>query len=151
MLAEKEKDAVYECFAYYQLLAEILAEKAVLGHEIRAAWDRKDKDEMLCLCTRLLKCAEKTDCLREQRRKIWFSECRPFGYEVLDIRFGGVAIRLRSAVDRLKVWISGETDYLAELEEPRIRYFADEEDLSHRMCMANCWQDLVSAGNIAGI
>ena len=138
-------------FSYYQILAEILEEKAVLGLAVYAAYGRKDHREMERLCERIEYCADKVGELRRKREKIWFEECRPFGYEVLDIRFGGVETRLRSALRRLRAWTAGEISRVEELEETRLPYAVDERDKEHRMCAGGFWQNMVSAGNIAGI
>lgn len=158
-LGEKLKKAVEEAedtvmkdvFSYYQTLADILAEKAGLGLEVKAAYDREDRIEMEKLCRRIEGCADMAAVLRRKREKIWFSECRPFGYEVLDIRFGGVEVRLRSAARRLRLWTGGGIGRVEELEERRLPYVLDEKDENHRMCAGGFWQNLVSAGNIAGI
>lgn len=94
---------------------------------------------------------EKVREMKELRGKIWFEECRPFGYEVLDIRFGGVAVRLESARRRLEAWISGEVERLEELEEDRLPYAVDRQNKDHRLCAAPLWEYIVSAGNMAGI
>ena len=52
--------------------------------------------------------------------KQWFKENRPFGWEVLDIRLGGVKARLESAAQRVTDYLQGRTARIEELEEPRL-------------------------------
>ena len=72
-------------FSYYHTLAEVLSVKAELGIEIYRTYTNNDKEEMLHLCKKVSECAEKAEMLRKMREEIWFYECRPFGFEVLDI------------------------------------------------------------------
>ena len=74
-----------------------------------------------------------------------------FVIEVLDIRIGGVWVRLNSAVQRIEFYLNGEVERLEELEEPMLIYNEDKIDKNHKLCMENFWQNIVSAGNIAGI
>ena len=140
-----------ELFVYYRTLAQFLAEKAVLGSEIRRAYLGNDRETMKKSCEKIGFCVEKVKELKDLRGKIWFAECRPFGYEVLDIRFGGVAVRLESARKRLEDWISGKVERLEELEEERLPYAVDAENREHRLCAVPLWEHIVSAGNMAGI
>lgn len=138
-------------FGYYITLAEILSLKAMLGIEIRKAYRAGERETLALLADRIKTLLPKVSCLKEKREEIWFSECRPFGYEVLDIRIGGVMIRLQSAEKRLRRYLEGKTRCLEELEEPMILYQEDPEDENHKLCMGGFWQSMVSAGNIAGI
>lgn len=140
-----------ELFIYYRTVAQLLAEKAELGTEIRQTYLENDRKKMKKLCEKTGFCVEKVREMKELRGKIWFEECRPFGYEVLDIRFGGVAVRLESARRRLEAWISGEVEHLEELEEDRLPYAVDRQNKDHRLCAAPLWEYIVSAGNMAGI
>lgn len=96
-------------------------------------------------------CAEKAEMLRKMREEIWFYECRPFGFEVLDIRFGAISIRLRSAQKRMEAWSAGYIEHIEELEEPRLLYTEDKNNPGHRQCAAGFWENIVSAGNVSGI
>ena len=59
-------------------------------------------------------------------RAQWFAENRPFGWEVLDVRLGGVKARLESAKWRVTDYLEGRAARLEELEEPRL--LLDERD-----------------------
>lgn len=138
-------------FHYYEALADILSLKSMLGIEIRKAYRAGDRETLVLLADRIRRLLPKISHLKEIREELWFSECRPFGFEVLDIRIGGVMVRLESAEKRLRNYLERKTDILQELEEPMIVYQEDPEDDSHKMCMGGFWQGMVSAGNIAGI
>ena len=46
---------------------------------------------------------------------------KPFGWEVYDIRYGGLLARFDTVKERLGAYLAGETDRLEELEERRLR------------------------------
>ena len=140
-----------EVFLYYEILADILAKKVMLGIDMRKAYKEKDRKNMELLKEKIEICASEIPKLKEQRRKIWFNECKVFGFEVLDIRIGGVWVQLNSAVQRIEFYLNGEVERLEELEEPMLIYNEDKIDKNHKLCMENFWQNIVSAGNIAGI
>lgn len=147
----KKGTSMDEVFLYYQVLAGVLSKKAMLGVNLRRAYQIEDKEKLLELKEQITTCASEIQKLKEERKKIWFTECRPFGFEVLDIRIGGIWIRLNSAVQRIESYLEGAVDKLEELEEPMILYDKDTADENHSLCMSNFWQNIVSAGNIAGI
>lgn len=151
MMETIQEEALKRLFQYYSVLGELLAEKAELGQNIYRAYHQEDRETMEGLCVLLGRCADQAEQLKDMRETIWFEECNPFGFEVLDIRLGGIAVRMKSAAKRLRKWMDKETERLEELEEPRICYTEDRENPDHRQCSSPMWQNIVSAGNIAGI
>lgn len=140
-----------QVFEFYRCLAELLAQKAELGLALRAAYHQADRDAMTDCRHRIRDCAGLCAALRAARETVWFSECRPFGWEVLDIRFSGLEARLESAARRVELWLDGCADRLDELEQPVLPYDVDKARPKHRLCRANLWQNIISAGNISGV
>lgn len=139
-------------FEYYEVLAELLERKAELGIRIHDSYHAGDEKELAEAEEHVIPaCIRLTERLTELRQKIWMEECRAFGYEVLDIRLAGVRARLLYAAKRLAQYRKGEIDRLEELEEPRLVYAQDQNDGSHALCSCNVWQNIISAGNMAGI
>lgn len=136
---------------YYQVLAGVLARKATLGIEVKEAYHHGDREQLRRLIQRFDDCIDQVERLKDMREEIWFSECRPLGFEVLDIRLGGVRVRLESGKKRLEAYLSGKITEVEELDEPMVVYSRDTENADHRLCMCWSWQNIVSAGNIAGI
>ena len=148
---ENTKSIMNDIFAYYKELASVLIDKSMLGVKLRNAYSKRDKIEMERLKNTMEECAKKMWILKEARKSIWFKECKPFGYEVLDIRFGGVYVRLMSSVQRIDAFLKGRIDKLEELEEETVIYNEDLEQPDHKHCMGGFWQHMVSAANISGI
>lgn len=134
-------------FCYYRLLAEILEEKWDLGLRLRLAYAKRDADCLRRLSESMEELASKVEKLLELRRSLWYRECKAFGVENLDIRFGGVATRLKSAAGRVRQFCDKEVPRLEELEEKTVLFHEDESGLG------SCpfWENIVSAANISGI
>lgn len=139
-------------FYYYKLLARVLTLKAELGIELRTAYKAGDCDRLRVISGDSIdQCITDMRELLHCRRKIWFEECKPFGFEILDIRLQGVIARLESTKIRIDEFVSGQVDRLEELEEERIIFSRDEKDMSHTQCSCPFWHNIISAGNIVGV
>ena len=51
-----------------------------------------------------------------------FDDYKPIGWEVIDIRHGGVAARLETAIARVDDYLSGRIECIEELEEARLSF-----------------------------
>ena len=141
IVEEKSEEAEdRELFKYYGILAELLSKKANINRRIRNAYQTGDKDK-LCVCRQeLLRIGELAENLRIQRQKLWMEEYKPFGYELIDIRFAGVSARARSEAARIEAFTEGKLEHIEELEV---------ELLPCRV--PNLWDRMISAGNMEGV
>lgn len=141
-----------ELFAYYLTLARILSHKAGITERIRKAYALRNMQELALIAgNELEKIASLAEKLRIQRQTLWMREYKPFGYEVIDIRLAGVAVRARSAADRIQSFLAGEQPRLMELEEEILPYKTPEileKELLHGYYK---WERIVSRGNVEGI
>ena len=48
---------------------------------------------------------------------MWMHENKAFGWEVQEVRIGGIRARLNTCKDRLQAYLSGKLDCIEELEE----------------------------------
>lgn len=148
----KEASGEKMLLQYYQILAKLLSRKAEMGIRVYDAYHKKEMETLKEIANKEIPgCTQLVRELRDYREALWFCECKPFGYEILDIRFSGVEARLRSAGKRLNCYINGEAEKLEELEEERLLYCRDAGVPKHQLCSSNLWQSIISAGNIAGI
>jgi hexosaminidase len=60
--------------------------------------------------------------LKSAHRKQWFAINKPFGWEVIDMRYGGLLSRIDTAIMRVQEYLDGQVDRIEELEETRL-YF----------------------------
>jgi hypothetical protein len=97
-------------------LARALEEKAPLRREMARAHARKDRAAALRIARRSLpRLRARVEALRRLHRELWFRDHRPFGWEVLERRYGGLLARLETVGMRLEAWAKGELPSIPEL------------------------------------
>ena len=109
-----EYSYVFEALA---ALCRVLEKKYTLGVKTRRAYKSGDKQEL----GRLV--AERYEPLSELIRDFhskfsvqWHKENHPSGFDVQDLRIGGLLARTESCLRRLKDYIDGRVDSIPELE-----------------------------------
>ncbi len=139
-------------FSYYQILAELLFQKAGITETIHNAYAKKDLKRLRSIAeNELVQIEQLAEILRKKRQQIWMNEYKPFGYEILDIRFAGVSVRARSAAHRITEFVNGNIDSIPEVEEEILPYKTNEmleKELLHGYYL---WEKIISAGNIDGV
>lgn len=60
-------------------------------------------------------------------RKQWYAENKTYGFDVQDVRIGGLLLRLESCRDRLNDFINGSISKIAELEEDLLPVFSSSD------------------------
>ena len=127
-------------FAYYEKMAEVLANKADLGVRIKSAYDQKQQWILGEICEKeipdLVKNLEE---LKDLREDLWMAEAKPFGYELMDVKLGGVITRLNSTSRRIKKYLNQTIEHLEELEEDRLPFFNKN---AHKR--ENRWSQIIS-------
>lgn len=107
-------------FDFYIQLAKTLSIKAEFGKKLKSAFDAKDREAMKRLRDQIMPLREMTDQLRKKHRTLWHWSNKSFGWEILDIRYGGVLSRLETAEFKLSEWIDGRIKTIEELEIERL-------------------------------
>ena len=127
-------------FSFYEKLAAVLADKADLGMCIKSAYDRLDRAALKDISQNVIPeiICNLTD-MKSSREKIWMNDAKPFGYETLDIKIGGVITRLKSTGYRIDNYLNGNVLRLEELEEERLPYFTKGMDKRE-----NLWNRIIS-------
>lgn len=138
-----------DLFACYRALADFLAVKGGIGMDIRRAYLENDRDWLTSIAEEQLPvCMEELEQYHEYREKVWFAECKPNGYETLDIRLGGLNARLLSAQKRIFAYLDGEIPEIPELEEERLPYVKNRAEGMQDPICCNNWGHIVTAGNM---
>ena len=103
-------------------LCRYLSKKVDLGISFKEAYDAGDKDKL-----RMLREGRLNDAFAafeeffELFRKQWYTECKTFGFEVVDLRFGGLRNRFLTMMRRVDEYLAGGISELPELAEERLR------------------------------
>ncbi len=122
-------------------LCRVLAIKADLGQRIRkayAAGDRKGLEKAADDCDALQPLLEE---FYEAFRAQWMVENKPQGFEVQEIRLGGLSLRLRSCGRTLRAYLKGELERIEELEEPLLDFKKGE---GGHPIVASRWNKIVT-------
>lgn len=113
----KWKDLYEKCRAVF----DFIATKTYIAENLQKAYLAKDTEFLLnCENTLLPNLIEKTDCLTECFRKMWFKASKPFGFEKLDEKMGAQRARCKSAIKRLQDYRLGQIEKIEELEFERL-------------------------------
>ena len=139
----RRKDCWQGLYHFYELLARVLKNKAELGIGLYRAYEENDTGRLRSLAAQARQAAGDTSELREAWRCLWMAECRPFGFEVLEVRLAGVQARLETAARRTEDYCEGRVQRLEELEDRRQPLLRKEG--TRWMHGVYFWREIVSA------
>ena len=113
----KNKGEYKYIFDTLEKLSDVLSVKSNLGNKTRRFYKSGDKRAMNQITDEYEELIEKIYDFHSAFQRQWMIENKPHGFDVQDIRIGGLVQRIKSQKDRLSNWISGEIDSIPELEE----------------------------------
>ena len=121
---DRDPDAALDyLFEMPEKLGAALKRKSEIGIALKQAYDANDKASLRRIAEdELSAIADAVRALREAHRAQWMRMFKPFGWEVLDIRYGGVLTRLDTAATRLVAYSDGKLPRIEELEQERLVY-----------------------------
>ena len=105
-------------FENLSALCSVLERKADLGVRLRSAYQKNDKATVSAIA--------KNDCpaivagidvLIGTMRRQWMRENKPYGFELHEIRLGGLKERIMSVAARLNDWVDGKVESIPELQD----------------------------------
>ncbi|HHW47518.1 MAG TPA: beta-N-acetylhexosaminidase [Clostridiaceae bacterium] len=127
-------------------LCRVLSLKCDIGLEIKKRYDSRDMNALKVLARDKLKELHKRiNDLRIAHRNQWLKTYKPFGWEILDIRYGGLLSRVETASERLEDFISGKIDVIEELEEERLYFDFWGMGNSSQLKSCNIYSRIISA------
>ncbi len=141
--AEKlEKNVSHEKYGYlFKTLADLCrvhSEKIELGYDIYWAYKNNDKEELAVLRDRCLTVVELVDKFFNSLKTQWYNESKPFGFDVQDIRWGGLKQRVLHCHTVLDDYINGRIETIEELD------VKNPIELKGTPIIENNWQTTVS-------
>jgi len=105
-------------FDYIKALCDVLAVKSELGVRTRTAYLEGNRKTLREIAEKdYNEAIEKVREFHVIYQNWWMSENKPQGFEMQDIRIGGLIQRLESCRDRLISYCEGHVDNIPELEE----------------------------------
>lgn len=102
-------------------LCSVLAIKSRVGVNAQKAYLENDRETLAEIAEKVIpELINRMERFHKTVYKQWIKECKINGYEVLDLRIGGMESRARTAMERIRMYLSGELTTLSELEEKRM-------------------------------
>ena len=86
---------------------------------------------------------KKLNAFHTALRKQWYIENKPFGFEVQDMRIGGVMRRLLTVKELIEEYLDGKLSALPELDEKLLDYRKDK----NQVLRFNDWLKIASVGS----
>lgn len=129
-------------FENLSLLCSALDVKAYLGVRTREAYQKGDKEGLRALIADYEEAAVRVDKFRRSFRVLWMEDYKPYGWEVQQIRLGGLYTRILDCKERLEEYLAGQVKSIPELEET-ILPFNEPHDFRMR-----CYRMMSTVNNI---
>lgn len=144
----KASEPFRSIFEFYEHLSRVVAVKGTIGLEITRLYRDSKKDKLEEIAVKTLPAVRaEVDELRKVHRRLWMQTNKALGWEVQDIRYGGMMARLETASDRLLDYVQGRTDHLEELDAERLFFDPNLPDGQGPLTLdMNSYQRIVTAG-----
>jgi len=139
-ISEQKDIGEYEVFFnHYRNLCDVLEIKTSLGIRTRKAYTDKNISELRDIISDYDRYLERLDVFYEGFRTLWFKYNKPHGFDVQDIRIGGLIQRTKNCRQRLTDFCEGKITQIPELDEHRINKHTGT---------FNWWKNCVTVNNI---
>ncbi len=104
-------------FDFYTALAHTLALKCVWHENAGYAVRNGDREKAAALAEEIPATVEAIHSLRVLWRKLWESTNKPNGFEIIEVRLGGLAARMSTAGEKMRAFANAEVETIPELME----------------------------------
>lgn len=146
-VTKKNKKFKY-LFEARKAYCEVMQLKSNLGNATRAAYE-KGKPELKKMIKVYKLLIKRLNKFYKLLRAQWLLENKPSGFEIQDVRIGGMICRLKDCIDRIKEYIAGKAENIPELETKLLDVFGDKENVSWQMMEESVYyKDMVSVNFI---
>ena len=108
-------------YTVVQKLSSLFENKADFGLRLKAAYDKDDRGALAALVAECDVIIDKLNALKDAHRASWMEYNKPFGWEIFDIRYGGVLLRFDTVKQRVNEYLRGDIEHIEELEAERVR------------------------------
>lgn len=147
--AEKKNEFSY-IFDTLAKLSYVLELKCDLGIRLKKAYDNKDLSALKEIAQ--IECPEligRIEDFHEAFRYQWYQENKPFGFDVQDIRIGGLKERIRAVSWRVGEYLNHNIETIEELEQERLTQTGRDNNSDHAAPIwHNDWRRAVTASVI---
>lgn len=129
--AEKENPGA-ERLKFPAQVAKVLSLKCDCRKNLVAAYRKDDRSKLTALIeTEVKPLLHEQEKLWRMHREMWLKTYKPFGLEVIEIRYGGQMTRVRSLIERVEQYLAGETENIPEFETELLRWADTQMQIGH--------------------
>lgn len=126
-------------------LCQVLAIKAELGIKTRTVYKERDQKALSALIKEYKQLSKKLEAFYRAYKEQWFVENKPHGFDIQDIRIGGLMARVKSCTERLQDLHDGKVDVIEELEEAQLDFCGGGTDFAKEHIEYITWSHIASA------
>lgn len=127
-------------------LTELNAQKCDLGVRLRTAYKAKDDNTLKAIADEILTIIKLVDNFYYKLKAQWDRENKPFGFDIQDLRLGGVKQRLVHCNMILDEYIARKTTAIPELEQEILPAYTFDESGDFRC--NQWWWELITVNTI---
>ena len=135
-----KKDGVFkELFEYVAAICKVCCLKTDVCIKLHAAYGKDNALLRSIADTLLPKLLEDYSKLKNIHYKTWHESYKPFGFEIVDGRYGWAMERIRTAILRITEYLNGEVDSLPELCVEKLP-FASKSGFTNHTSIASAFR-----------
>ncbi len=123
-------------------LCELLSVKYDLGMRARKAYAEKDREALKEIAGDVERAISLLDIFHKKFKTLWMKENKAFGFEVQELRIGGLRLRLCSAKEAIEAYANGDTDTIEEFDTELLDYM--RPGTRGKMPRLNVWSTIAS-------
>jgi hypothetical protein len=108
-------------YSHVRVVFEYLAIKTEIAEKLHPAYNSGDRETLKYIAEKLLPAfIDVAERAHESHRKVWFRDNKSSNFASVDIKYGGVKERAKTAKMLLDAYLSGEIKTIEELDEVRL-------------------------------
>ena len=130
-------------FHSLSLLAKVLIRKSDLGQRTRDLYGCGDREGIRQLVEEYAICTQDIAEFLRAFRTTWMAENKPFGFEVQDLRIGGLIQRMNACRERLEAWLE-DGEPIPELETPALDHKGGATTFTKQPMRYTTWRQTAS-------
>ena len=146
-LLKNNKDWGY-LFDTLKALCDVVALKADMGLRIRKAYNEKNIDELMLIISDCKKLKKLMEVFYDKYEHQWMIENKGNGFDVQDIRIGGMIQRVNHCIKRLQKFVNGEILAIDELDGKLLDYLGNGENYEKKDINLNSFESIYTANNL---
>lgn len=141
----RENPAYGKLFDFYAALAHAISLKCRWHAGAAQAVRTGDREAAAALAEDIPATVDAVEALRKVWRDLWEEVNKPYGFEVIDFRMGGLEARLNTAGERMAAFARGQIADIPELSEKTLPYHRHEDGT---LDCTNVMRDLLTAARL---